>query len=166
MSFSKTSLICSVEFSTSQRSASFVEHTRLSVGPGLPPSSRLIGFTVSGPKSFLFPYFFVSSLLPCVAALSLNRSCRSFHVRQSCWPPDCEVQPCGQLVRTRDRSNMASILATLIFSVPIRLCIASTTPVSQGCLASPGSRFPLIVWHPLFRSSVGPCRTNSLTTVG
>ena len=84
--------------------------------PGLPPNSKLIGFTVSGPTSFFVPIIFV----PCVAACPpiLADPPRS----SSCWRPDCDVQP-SQLVRTWNRSNNNSrhsgLFHSVLVSVPL-----------------------------------------------
>ena len=65
-----------------------------------------------------------------------SRSCRSLHVRQSCWPPDCDVQP-SQLVRTWKRGNHVNpCSATLVFShCGATLSMSSVAPTLRSCLA-------------------------------
>ena len=71
-------------------------------GPGLPPSSKLIGFTVRGPISFLLPSFLAFSLSPWMAEKPPSLAAPSTRDRR--WTSDGEVQPL-QLLPSQDRGH-------------------------------------------------------------
>ena len=76
---------------------------------------------------------------------------------QSCWPPDCDVQPL-QLVRTWNRGNCINSRNSDLFR-SAGLCIASTTAVRL----SPGQ-----LWHPscdvVSQGCLGLCRGSVFST--
>ena len=85
-------------------SASLVDNpwsTVIVCGPGLPPSSKLIGFTVSKPISLLFPYFFRFLFL---SLRETTICCRSLDIRGCSWSSDGDVQPLW-LVFSRSGGN-------------------------------------------------------------
>ena len=84
-----------------------------------------------------------------------SHSCRSFHVRQSCWPPDCDVQPL-QLVRTWKRGNninprLSDLFHSVLIPVPFRPLRCDSLQVNCGSHPAKMSR------KAVSNSVVDPC---------